>query len=99
MVADRHSHTEVSAVVFPYGQIEESGARAVRRRVPIGPTLNAWICRRSQGLRCLDRPAGGGQPAGPVDFDEGLSSYERAIQAIEHIEESVAIRPEHQLSG
>src|ERR1700730_9259959 len=61
---------ENRSVIFPGRKVEESGAWAVRRRIPVCSALNARIRRGTGRLRCEDRPAIGVEAACPVNLNE-----------------------------
>src|SRR6185436_14420335 len=78
-------------VVFPRGHVEEPGARAERRRVPVGPALIAWPGGLSGRLWRRDRAPLGVESAGPVHLYERRAGQERPGLAVENIGEAVAV--------
>ncbi len=86
------------SIVIPGRHVEESGSRAVGRRIPVGAALYAGIDRSPRGRRCDQRSSVIIQPAGPGHLDEGMSGQELAVGAVQRVEEAVAIRPQHQLA-
>ena len=89
-------------VVVPRRQVEQSRARAVRRRVPVRAALRSRL-----DVGALDGRLGVGRPDGPplriesfvpVLLHEGLAHQELTGDAIQHVEEPVAIPPQHRLA-
>ena len=71
--------------------------RAERRRVPVRAALVARPGRLARRLRRWDGPSFRVESAGPVHLHERRAEEETAVRAIEHVEKSVAVRPEHRL--
>ena len=92
----------VDARILPSGHVEQPSLGAVRRVVPVRgaldrrPDPHAFSSRRSLGN--LDRTAVLVQPLGPRHLDEVLAAQELPGLAIQYVEESVPVGPEHQLS-
>ena len=92
----------IDARVLPRRHIEKPGLVAVRRRIPVGGALHRrphphTFPRRGR-LWDLDGSAVLVQPLGPRHLDEVLAVQEFARNAIQHVEEAVAVGPQHQLA-
>ena len=85
-------------VVFPRRHVEEPGARAERRRVPVGAALIAGPRRLSRAAAAsrIGRPLAS-RPLAQFTFTNGAPGEERAGLAVEHVEEAVAVGPQHRL--
>ena len=81
-------------VVFPGGDVEQAGARAVGRRIPVGAALIAGIGRlvRAGCGVCIGRPRSS-KPLIQFTLTNGLPEEELAGRAIEHVEVAVAVGP------
>ena len=75
------------------------GAWTQRRRVPIGPTLIAWICWLAWRLRRLNRCTALVKTAHPVDLHERSSEQELPCRALQRVVVAVAIGPGHDVGG
>ena len=84
-------------VAFPRRDVDQPGSRAERRRVPVGAALIARPRRLPRRLWRRDRPPFVVEAARPVHLDERRAGEEAAVGAVEHVEEAVAIGPEHRL--
>src|SRR5262245_12138128 len=92
-------HERVALLVAE--EVVETGSRAVRGRVPIGPTgaarTDTIALRRWIGVWQNDRPAIGVDLLRPGDLRVRPSEQESTVGAIEDIEKAVAVRDCHQL--
>src|SRR5207302_10922800 len=94
------SPTEIRAViVHPGRHVEQAGARAVGRRIPIGPALYArpyfGTLRAGDCARNTDRAAAVVEALRPGLLHEGLALQELAARPVQHVKEPVAISPQH----
>src|SRR5262249_55052355 len=100
-VLNRLLHVE-ARVVRPGWNVEEAGLWTIRRVVPVRAALVAGQNQRTlRGWRHFHNllgPAFGVESARPVHFNKRLTEQELTGSAIEHVEESVAVRPQHDLS-
>ena len=89
-------------VIHPGRDVEEPGPRTERRVVPVGRTLVAGIDQRARRSRLLSghaiRTALLVEALGPGHADERLARQELPGRAIEHVEEAVAVRPQHRFA-
>src|SRR5690349_11778054 len=93
----------INTAIFPIGEIEALSQRVVTRGIPVGGALHSrpeigslWTRLR---VRETNRMAGRVQAAGPGLLREGGTEQELTGLPIEHIEETAAVRPVHQLAG
>ncbi len=92
--------TRKGLVVVPDGQIKEPCLRAEGRWIPICPSLRArhhrnspfWL-RPERGV--FDRPAVLVQAGRPGLLDERLAQQELSGGSVQHVEEAVAVGPQH----
>src|ERR1700737_3198599 len=89
---------ENRSVILPGGKIEKPSARAIGRRIPICSALNARKCRLARRLRCEEWPPVGVEAACPIHLNEWVTREKFACTAVQDIEESIAVSPQHQFS-
>ena len=90
-----------SPVIVPRRNVEQACARTERRRIPVSASLGARLDVGGAAARFrlqrgdLHRPAFFVKAGIPVLLHEGFAHQELAADAVEDIEEAVAVGPEH----
>src|SRR5262245_51790108 len=85
---------------FPRRDVEEAGSRIECRVIPVRPALIAGV-HADPGARRLygsDGFAFGVEATHPIYFHERLAEQEFAGRAVQYIENTIAIGPDHDLA-
>src|SRR5690606_22168588 len=92
----------VNAGVLPGGEGEEAGLGVVGGGVPVGGALDAGpgadAAAARLGAFVAERAALVVEAGRPGDGGERLSQQELAVRSVEHVEEAVAVAPQHELA-
>ena len=91
-----------AGIILPRRQVEQARRGAEGRRVPVRPALHSRIGQRAFGgghsLCDLDGAAALVETRGPRLLDERIAQQEFAGAPIQHVEEAVAIAPQHRFA-
>ena len=91
-----------AGVILPGGEIEQSGHRAERRRIPVRPALHSRIGQGAFGGRHSlfdgDGTAALVETRCPGLLHERAAQQKLAGASVQHIEKAVAIAPKHRLA-